>query len=238
MSDRLLMVSPAAACHRRIRAPVGAGRNPACRKRQCQTIRRTALCDCHGSSSRGEQAGTACFAVTCFRGCRKAGFSDGLGHSNPHTHNPEVMNATAMGTCPALGEEQSQHVSEALTHSRYANYVNLAAFVVVCFDHLLTMDCEVRLVWGRKISFAKLILLSSRYLSLLRFFFALAPSLPPGLLLFAGTGDVLLPANSTLVTVKSSTTDCSQSQLSCLSSGLRSPASAYMLSATRISLSR
>ncbi|KAI0362197.1 hypothetical protein OH77DRAFT_1416426 [Trametes cingulata] len=70
-----------------------------------------------------------------------------------------------------------QDVIETFTLHRHANYVNLAAFVIILYEHLSTIDREVSLVWSRKLSRAKITLLLNRYMSLLMLFLSLGPML-------------------------------------------------------------
>ncbi|KAL1944510.1 hypothetical protein VTO73DRAFT_2940 [Trametes versicolor] len=61
---------------------------------------------------------------------------------------------------------------------RAEDCVNLAAFTLVLFEHLTTLDREVRLVRRRRLSYAGAVFLLNRYLALLLFFLSLGPLLP------------------------------------------------------------
>ncbi len=54
----------------------------------------------------------------------------------------------------------------------------LASPALVLFEHLTTLDCEVRLVRRRRLSYAGAVFLLNRYLALLLFFLSLGPLLP------------------------------------------------------------
>ncbi|KAI0670348.1 hypothetical protein C8Q78DRAFT_119285 [Trametes maxima] len=71
-----------------------------------------------------------------------------------------------------------QILSEAVTDVREQNNVNLAVFVL--YDYLITLDREVRLLWGRKISLGKGVFLLNRYSSLLLFLLSCLELLPVG----------------------------------------------------------
>ncbi|KAI0831379.1 hypothetical protein BC628DRAFT_1415893 [Trametes gibbosa] len=86
------------------------------------------------------------------------------------------MNATTDGSDSQweLVEEYIQYLAQ----DRDINYIDLVAFVVLLFEHLITLDCEVQLAWGRKLSCARVVFLLNRYLSLFLLFLSLVPLLP------------------------------------------------------------
>ncbi|KAI1795802.1 hypothetical protein LXA43DRAFT_880959, partial [Ganoderma leucocontextum] len=65
-----------------------------------------------------------------------------------------------------------------ITFRQTFNYTDLAVFVVLVFEYLVTFDREVHFAWGRKPSWAKTIFLLNRYLSIVEYFVVLGPLLP------------------------------------------------------------
>ena len=49
---------------------------------------------------------------------------------------------------------------------------------MLVFEYLVTFDREVHFAWGRKPSWARIIFLLNRYLSIIEYFFVLGPLLP------------------------------------------------------------
>ncbi|KAL7283458.1 hypothetical protein ACG7TL_002890 [Trametes sanguinea] len=86
------------------------------------------------------------------------------------------MNSTTDGS-DSQGEQAQEYIEEVF-ECFAVNCVNLAVFVLLLFEHLITLECEVRFAWCRKLSWARVILLVNRYVSLLYFLLSLAPLLP------------------------------------------------------------
>ncbi|EIW51711.1 uncharacterized protein TRAVEDRAFT_136581, partial [Trametes versicolor FP-101664 SS1] len=66
--------------------------------------------------------------------------------------------------------------------------------VIFLFEYLITIDCEVRLAWSRKLSWARLIFLLNRYIALFLYFLSLIPLLPTGNLFVSSTLSLLYPS--------------------------------------------
>ncbi|KAL1944508.1 hypothetical protein VTO73DRAFT_2938 [Trametes versicolor] len=108
------------------------------------------------------------------RGTNRSGTANGLFTLFPQ----RGMNATTDGSDSQW--ELVEEIAEGLEMSRPINYVNLAVFVVLLFEYFITIDCEVRLAWGRKLSWARTICLLNRYFAILLSFLSLVPLLPAG----------------------------------------------------------
>ncbi|KAI0647084.1 hypothetical protein C8Q79DRAFT_1009226 [Trametes meyenii] len=89
------------------------------------------------------------------------------------------MNVTADNTVAQVALVK-QVVIDLATQFRDENNFNLAVFVTVFYDYLTTLDREVRLLWGRKISLGKGIFLLNRYTSLLLFLMSFVELFPFG----------------------------------------------------------
>ncbi|KAI0357889.1 hypothetical protein OH77DRAFT_1435598 [Trametes cingulata] len=99
------------------------------------------------------------------------------------------MNSTADSSDSQWGLEEEEIISLYVrlpAHSRCSsygtslatNYVNLIGLVIIVYDYLITLDCEVRTGWCRKFTWGKLVLLLNRYLSILLYLLSLVPLLP------------------------------------------------------------
>ncbi|KAI0748200.1 hypothetical protein C8Q80DRAFT_1317665 [Daedaleopsis nitida] len=84
-----------------------------------------------------------------------------------------------------------------LANTLIFNYADLAAFVLVVFEYVVTFDREVQFAWGRRLSWAKSIFLLNRYLTILEYFLVLGPMLPV-VNFFLPTFSPLFPAFSGL----------------------------------------
>ncbi|KAF9458942.1 hypothetical protein BDZ94DRAFT_1312843 [Collybia nuda] len=72
------------------------------------------------------------------------------------------------GTVPS-GPLNLQLLEEAAVHLQAGKYFQIAAFVVLIFDHLLTFSEEVERIWKRKITGAAILFLINRYITPLQF---------------------------------------------------------------------
>ncbi|KAI0647124.1 hypothetical protein C8Q79DRAFT_1009264 [Trametes meyenii] len=86
------------------------------------------------------------------------------------------MNATTDGSDSQ--EELVEFIVQSVAEFYVVNYIDLAAFAVILFDYVITFDNEVRFAWCRKYSWAKIIFLFNRYLSIASYFLSLGPLLP------------------------------------------------------------
>ncbi|RPD66214.1 hypothetical protein L227DRAFT_570117 [Lentinus tigrinus ALCF2SS1-6] len=84
------------------------------------------------------------------------------------------MNATTN----ADSQEELEAFIEYYANTLVFNYADLAVFVVLVFEFLITFDREVHFAWGRKLSWARTIFLMNRYLSILEYLVVLGPLLP------------------------------------------------------------
>ncbi|KAI0709318.1 hypothetical protein C8Q76DRAFT_799334 [Earliella scabrosa] len=85
------------------------------------------------------------------------------------------MNATT--DADSLRELQESFVNY-YANTLTFNYADLAVFVVLVFEYLITFDREVHFAWGHKLSWARGIFFLNRYLGLVEYFVVLGPLLP------------------------------------------------------------
>ncbi|KAJ8455327.1 hypothetical protein ONZ51_g12509 [Trametes cubensis] len=90
------------------------------------------------------------------------------------------MNATTDSAYSQLEEFFIEAATEGnfLLFSLAYNSVDLAAFVFVLYEYLITFDDEVECVWRRKFTWARLILILNRYIALLLFLLSITPLIP------------------------------------------------------------
>ncbi|KAI0670307.1 hypothetical protein C8Q78DRAFT_1079284 [Trametes maxima] len=91
------------------------------------------------------------------------------------------MNATTSSSDSQ--EEVVEFIVQSIAEFFVVNYIDLAAFALLVFDYVITFDNEVRFAWCRKYSWAKIIFLFNRYLSIALYFLSLGPLLPTNSLL-------------------------------------------------------
>ncbi|KAH9901008.1 hypothetical protein C8Q73DRAFT_786418 [Cubamyces lactineus] len=84
------------------------------------------------------------------------------------------MNAT---TDSVYSQWEEAIIEEAADYRAY-NSVDLAAFVFILFEYLITFDNEVECVWRRKLTWARLILLLNRYIALVLYLLSITPLIP------------------------------------------------------------
>jgi len=53
-----------------------------------------------------------------------------------------------------------------LEHIKYTHYTHLAAACIIIFDHLITLDVEINLIWPSSLTLAKVLFFLNRYYSL------------------------------------------------------------------------
>ncbi|PIL24063.1 hypothetical protein GSI_13814 [Ganoderma sinense ZZ0214-1] len=75
-------------------------------------------------------------------------------------------------------EALQERIVDYYANTQLFNYTDLAVFVVIVFEHVVTFDREVHFAWGRKPSWARCIFLLNRYLSIMEYLVVLGPLLP------------------------------------------------------------
>ncbi|KAM5532021.1 hypothetical protein V8D89_014272 [Ganoderma adspersum] len=75
-------------------------------------------------------------------------------------------------------EALQERIVDYYANTELFNYTDLAVFVVIVFEHVMTFDREVHFAWGCKPSWARCIFLLNRYLSIMEYLVVLGPLLP------------------------------------------------------------
>ncbi|KAL1944485.1 hypothetical protein VTO73DRAFT_2915 [Trametes versicolor] len=65
------------------------------------------------------------------------------------------------------GSDYQWELVEELSTQLPLDYVNLAVFVIFLFEYLITIDCEVRLAWSRKLSCEVIIFMGQAFTAIL-----------------------------------------------------------------------
>ncbi|EJF65928.1 hypothetical protein DICSQDRAFT_124031 [Dichomitus squalens LYAD-421 SS1] len=81
-------------------------------------------------------------------------------------------------TIGADSQEELQDLMSYLVATEIFNFTDLAVFVVILYEYLITVDREVHFAWGRKLSWARCVFLLNRYLTILVYLVVLGPLLP------------------------------------------------------------
>ncbi|TBU35903.1 hypothetical protein BD311DRAFT_648190 [Dichomitus squalens] len=81
-------------------------------------------------------------------------------------------------TIGADSQEELQDLVSYLVATEIFNFTDLAVFVVILYEYLITVDREVHFAWGRKLSWARCVFLLNRYLTILVYLVVLGPLLP------------------------------------------------------------
>ncbi|KAI0331141.1 hypothetical protein GY45DRAFT_1370291 [Cubamyces sp. BRFM 1775] len=99
--------------------------------------------------------------------------------AQPYEHGrsvepPSSLPQRGMNATTDYSQWEAIVVEEAAEYYSY-NSIDLAAFVLVLFEYLITFDSEVECAWRRKLTWARLILLLNRYIALVLFFVSITP---------------------------------------------------------------